>query len=314
VKVLVTGGAGFIGSHSVEALCRHGHEVAVLDNFSTGARSNLAGTPQVVIETGDIRDFDGLVARLRANPVDAILHLAALTSDPLSVDQPRDYHDVNLTGTLSVLDAARVCEVGRVVLASSSAVYGSGSDVPSREDGALDPATPYGLQKYLVEQYAALYSRLYGLDTICLRYFNAYGPRDNPLSSYAGVISIFVQCMINDGIPVVFDDGLQTRDYVYVKDIAEANYLALTRDAPSLIGRHLNVGTGIECSLLELHSLIAGELDFRRGFTLGPPRVGDARRSCSDVSLLTSALGFTPGHTLSEGLSKTIRSLKNAAF
>ena len=126
MKVLVTGGAGFIGSHSVEALCRHGHDVVVLDNFSTGKRGNIASVADVVVSTSDIRDFDGLVALLRANPVDAILHLAALTSDPMSVEQPRDFHDVNLTGTLNVLDAARVCGVGRAVLASSSAVYGSG--------------------------------------------------------------------------------------------------------------------------------------------------------------------------------------------
>ena len=312
MKVLVTGGAGFIGSHSVEALCRHGHDVVVLDNFSTGKRGNIASVADVVVSTSDIRDFDGLVALLRANPVDAILHLAALTSDPMSVEQPRDFHDVNLTGTLNVLDAARVCGVGRAVLASSSAVYGSGENVPSREDGALEPATPYGLQKYLVEQYAALYSGLYGLDTICLRYFNVYGPRDNPLSSYAGVISIFVYSMINGAVPVVFDDGLQTRDYIYVKDIAEANCLALTRDAPSLIGKHLNVGTGTECSLLELHRVIAEELDSSLGFTFGPPRIGDARRSCGDVSLLTETLGFTPGYSLSAGLAQTIESLKEA--
>ena len=311
MKVLVTGGAGFIGSHSVEALCLHGHDVLVLDNFSTGDRKNIANCPDIEIAGGDIRDFDGLRALLRVNRVDAILHLAALTSDPLSVEQPREYHDVNLTGTLNVLDAGRLSGVRRVVLASSSAVYGSGSAVPSREDDQPSPGTPYGLQKWLVEQYAALYARLYKLETVCLRYFNVYGPRDNPRSSYAGVISIFLKCMSEGARPEVCDDGLQTRDYIYVKDVAEVNALALTSDEPSLIGNPMNVGTGKECSVLEVRSLIAEQLNCSTDFTFGPSRIGDTRRSCADVSLLSESLGFIPEYTLRKGLRLSIESVRD---
>lgn len=312
MKVLVTGGAGFIGSHSVEFLLRHRHDVVVFDDFSSGRQENLAAARGALICKGDVRDFHGLLQLVGREKIEAILHLAALTSDPLSVEQPREYHEVNLTGTVNVLEAARVAGLRRVVLASSSAVYGSCNSLPRSEEAVPQPLTPYGLQKRCGELYAALYYRLYGIETLCLRYFNVFGPRVDPANPYNGVISIFIDRMMNGGQTEIFGDGLQTRDFIYVEDVARANALALTQDLKDVVGKSLNVGTGKECSVLELHGLIAEELRPLKP-VFSPSRVGDVRRDFADTRLFARVFGVETQYSLRQGLRFLIDSLRSCA-
>jgi UDP-glucose 4-epimerase len=311
MKVFVTGGAGFIGSHTVEALVGAGHEVVVWDDLSVGKRSNLAAVAhEIRFHEGDVRDFAGLREAVRATRAEAILHLAAIASVPRSVEEPRFTHSVNLTGTLNVLEAARQEEVGRVVLACSAAIYGDEPSLPKTEAMPARPTSPYGLEKWQSEQYADLYARQFGLTTVSLRYFNVFGPGQDPRNPYSGVISIFLDRLLA-GQPVVIDgDGEQTRDFVYVADVAEANRLALT---VPLAGHHrFNIGRGEETSIRRLFEIL-GELVGRAPAPeLGPARVGDVYRSFADASLAQSVLGLRARYTVAEGLERLVEWYRSA--
>ena len=297
MKTLVTGGAGFIGSHTVEALLAEGAAVTVLDDFSNGKRDNLPGHAALAIIEGDVRDAAAVDAALEG--VDRVLHLAAQVSVQSSVREPVASCGHNIVGFLNVLDGARRRGIRRVVYASSAAVYGTPAELPLSEASPVGPISPYGLEKLIDDQYAALYASLYGMSTLGLRYFNVYGPRQDPRSPYAGVISRFVDA-VRTGQPVrIFGDGMQTRDFVYVKDIAEANRRALAADAT---GR-CNVGTGRTVTLLDLVAALerVGERTVARQFE--PPAAGDIRDSATSTGRLAQALGFVPQTPLEIGLS-----------
>jgi len=302
MRVLVTGGAGFIGSWTVEALVAAGHDVLVYDSFVTRSRANLravAGALNLV--EGDVRQPLALHRAVRRFRPRTIVHLAACVSVPLSLRRALSSHDTNTRGTLAVLEAARAYGASRVVLASSAAVYGQCSLTPLPEDAPLAPLSPYGLHKRVGEDYARLYSELYGLETVALRYFNVFGPRQDPASPYSGVIARFVAGAYARGPLSISGDGTQTRDFVYVGDVARATIAAATVD---LRGHHVvNVGTGRETSLLQLHAAIARLTNRPLPYTFVPARPGDIPRSCADVTRLQRLLRLTAPTTVTEGLA-----------
>jgi UDP-glucose 4-epimerase len=304
-KVLVTGGAGFIGSHLVQALLERGDEVRVLDNFSTGARANLAGLGVEVVE-GELRSYERVHNAVRGTEV--VFHLGALGSVPRSVQDPLTSGAVNVEGTLNVLLAARDEGVRRVVFASSSSIYGNQPELPLRESMAPDPISPYGVAKLAAERYCVSFSRVYhSFETVVLRYFNVFGPRQDPNSQYAAVVPLFVTA-IAAGTPVtIFDDGGQSRDFTYVENVVAANLLAA--DAAGASGRIFNVSAGLPTSVSELADVIGGLLGKpveRRYF---PPRPGDLRNSWADITEARGTLGFEPTISLEAGLQRTIEHL-----
>jgi UDP-glucose 4-epimerase len=300
MRVLVTGGAGFIGSWTVEALITGGHDVLVYDSFVTGRSENLRGASVDVVR-GDICQPLALQRTVRRFRPHAIIHLAACVSVPLSLRRALRSHDDNTRGTLAVLEAARANEVRRVVLASSCAVYGRTTAVPLAEDVPAAPLSPYALHKRMGEDYARLYCDLYGLETVALRYFNVFGPRQEATSPYSGVIARFVDAARNGRPVTITGDGTQTRDFVFVADVARANVAALTAD---LTGHHVvNVARGCESSLLELHAAIEALTNRPLPYVLAPPRAGDVLRSCADVTRLRDLLGLTCSTSLHDGLT-----------
>lgn len=303
MRVLVTGGAGFIGSHSVEALLAAGCQVRVFDNFSTGKRDNLAAVAgRVEILEGDICDEVDLT--LAMQDVDAVLHLAAVVSVPVSIESTGFAHAVNATGALNVMEVARRAQVRRVVYASSAAVYGTESAPPVTEATPLLPSSPYGSQKRYNEETARLEYELHGLETIGLRYFNIYGPRQDPASPYSGVLSIFIDRLTRQ-LPVqIHGDGLQSRDFVFVQDVARANLRALT--ATSGFGGAYNVGTGRQTSVLDAYRAIARELGLDTEPEHGPARPGDIRHSLADASMIQQRLGWRYEVGFDEGIARTI--------
>ncbi len=302
LKYLITGGCGFIGSHIAEALAEEGHEIIVYDNLSSGYEKNIAHIERIKLVKADIRDDAALKNEMKS--VDGIFHQAALVSVFKSVEDPLENHNINSLGTLKVLLAARDNGVRRVVSASSAAVYGNDPALPKTEDMKPCPESPYGLSKLDAEHYSRLFSRLYGLETVCLRYFNVYGPRQDPSSMYSGVISRFADFIRSGKNPVVFGDGHQTRDFVYVKDVVQANLLAMQN--PQASGNVYNVGAGREISLLQLldsfRELLGGEFNTR----FKDARAGDIRRSVADISRISSQLGYRPRFSLAEGLARLI--------
>ena len=302
-RYLVTGGAGFIGSHLCQRLCAEGYAVRVLDDLSTGRRENLADIcDEIEFVEGDIRDA-ALLAEV-VQQVDCVLHQAAIGSVPASVEQPLVDQAVNAVGTLQLLEAARQAGVGRVVFASSAAVYGNNPQVPKREDMPLEPEAPYAISKAMGEHYARVYSQLYGLEVVGLRYFNVFGPRQVPSSPYSGVISIFVERMRAGESPTIFGDGHQVRDYVYVGDVVEANMRAST--SPGVAGRIYNIAAGRSASLLELIAALNQILGTELTPLFAAPRVGDIRFSSADIAHARAELGYEPRVGLAEGLERTI--------
>jgi len=298
MHVLVTGGAGFIGSHLVERLLSGGVVCRVLDNLSTGKRRNLPSGGEMEFIHGDIRDREAVTAAVRG--VDAVVHLAAVASVQASVDDPAGTHATNFDGTLNLLEAARRAGVGRFLHASSAAVYGDHASLPVTEEATPRPLTPYAADKLACEHYLDFYHRKFGLQTTAFRFFNIYGPRQDPSSPYSGVISIFVDRLRTGRRVTLFGDGHQTRDFVYVGDLAALLARALTEI--SVIGQVMNVGRGVECSLLDLLAAlerIAGRPIARRH---EPARVGDIRRSCAGVERLRRLVGGVPATSLEEGL------------
>jgi len=303
MKYLVTGGAGFIGSHLVEAIVANGDQARVLDNFSTGKRSNIAlGVPDVDVVEGDIRDR--AVVRQAMQGVERVCHLAALVSVPESIAHPDICFEINAMGTQIVLDEARKAGVQKLVLASSAAIYGDNTNLPLAESEPPSPLSPYGLDKLYAEQLGGVYQQLYGIEVMALRFFNVFGPRQDPGSPYSGVISIFMEKMLA-GKPVqVFGDGEQTRDFVYVKDVVAAIQGAFHSNGSSF--RVFNVGRGVEVSinklLVALSTLFKGE----SGAEYKAARGGDIVHSLADISAIGRAISYTSGYSLEEGLAETI--------
>jgi UDP-glucose 4-epimerase len=299
VKALVTGGAGFIGSHLVRALLERGDDVRVLDNFSTGRHRNLEGLePHIEVMEGDLRSDEQVLAATRG--VEVVFHQAALPSVPRSVRDPRTTAAVNVQGTLNVLLAAMGEGVRRVVVASSSSIYGNSGPLPRDEAATPDPVSPYAVSKLAAERYCVSFSRVYSLDTVALRYFNVYGQNQDPASQYAAVVPRFISA-IQSGRPVeVYGDGRQSRDFTYVADVVAANLLA--SEAEDVNGAVINVASGRSTTVNALAEIIGELLGREVEKEHLPSRSGEVRRSWADVGEARRRLGYEPAFTLEEGL------------
>ena len=307
--VLVTGGAGFIGSHLAERLCREGHRVRVLDNFATGRRENLAAVSgEIELIEGDVCSYERVHGSVRG--CELVFHQAALPSVPRSIQDPLTTNAANATATLNVLLAARDEGVRRVVFASSSSVYGPSAELPKREQMPALPIAPYGVAKLAAEGYCRACFEVYGLETVSLRYFNVFGPRQDPRSEYAAVIPSFIAALLEGRSPRVYGDGAQSRDFTYVENAVKANLLAA--DADGVAGDVFNVACGEMISL----NLLLDELKTVTGRPLDAvyeeSRPGDLRHSLADISRAREALGYEPSISLREGLSRTFDHLQLA--
>jgi nucleoside-diphosphate-sugar epimerase len=300
---LVTGGAGFIGSHIVRHLLARGDHVRVLDNFSTGKRENLTriqGSLEVI--EGDLRNSDEVFNAVRG--VDLVFHQAAEVSVPRSMEDPQTCFDVNVNGTNNLLEAARKSGVRRVVIASSCAVYGNSQNLPLVESETPQLLSPYSASKYVTEIYADLYSRIYGLDVVALRYFNVYGPRQSPQSDYAAVIPIFIHRLLNQQAPTVYGDGFQKRDFIFVEDIVRANFLAA--EAGDAAGKVYNVCTGHDYSLQDLLDVLSELIPNSVEANYASARPGDIYRSIGNPGKAAKELGFEAQENFIDGLARTL--------
>jgi UDP-glucose 4-epimerase len=300
---LVTGGAGFIGSSIVAELMRHSGRVRVLDNFSTGRRDNLGPfLDRIELIEGDLRDLS--TVRQAVEGVDYVLHHAALASVQRSVDDPLATHAANTTGTLHLLLAARDAGVRRVVYASSSSIYGDSPTLPKREDMLPRPKSPYAVAKLTAAHYCQAFAEVFGLETVSLRYFNVFGPRQDPTSQYAAVVPLFIMAMLQGESPVVHGDGHQSRDFTFVSNIERANLLAAA--APNVAGRVFNVACGQRHTLLDLIATLNDILDTRITPVHTAPRPGDVRHSLADITAAQEALGYRVEVDFHEGLRRTV--------
>jgi nucleoside-diphosphate-sugar epimerase len=301
-QYLVTGGAGFIGSHLVEELLRRGERVRVVDSLITGKRQNLAHLPEAEFIRGDLADLD--VARRAVRGVDYVLHQAAIPSVPRSVEDPITSNRANVEASLNVLVAARDAGVRRVVYAGSSSAYGNTETLPKVETMPTAPLSPYALQKLVAEQYCQMFTQLYGLETVTTRYFNVFGPRQDPSSPYSGVISLFIRALVEGRAPTIFGDGGQTRDFTYVANVVDGVLRAC--HAPDASGEVINVATGGRISLNQLFEVVK-ELT---GATVAPvyaeTRTGDVRDSQADIEKAWRILRYKPIVTFEQGLEKTV--------
>ena len=303
---LVTGGAGFIGSHITEELIRRGEDVVILDNMYSGRQVNLEANPKAVFVEGSIMDTEVLDSICTEYNIEGIFHLAAVASVQKSIENPALVHEVNVTGTLNVLEAARKHGVSKVVLSASAAAYGDNPVFPKREDMLPEPLSPYAVSKIASEMYCKTYAELYNMQTISLRYFNVFGPRQNPNGEYAAVIPKFTEKICAGESPTVFGDGKQTRDFVYVKDVARANILAMDSDISGLF----NIGTGIQTSLNNLAKMIMDAAEISVDMKYEPAREGDVRHSVADISKAKSELGYKPEWELTDGIKETVEYFK----
>ena len=301
--LLVTGGGGFIGSHLVAWLVADGQPVRVLDSFATGRRENLAPVlANIDLIEGDLRD--PAAVRRAVSGVEVVYHQAALPSVPRSIEDPATTFAVNVTGTLNLLLAARDAGCRRVVFASSSSVYGNTRRLPKVEPMTPAPRSPYAVSKLTGEQLCAVFARLYGLETVALRYFNVFGPRQDPASPYAAVIPRFIRALQRGEAPVIHGDGEQTRDFTYVANVVDANLRAAT--APGATGRVFNVAGGEEISINRVLRLLAGLLEVPPRARHEPPRPGDVRHSRAGIAAAREALGYVPAVSFAEGLAATV--------
>jgi len=303
MKYLVTGGSGFIGSNIAHELVKRGEDVRVIDNFSTGNKVNIAEIEnRIELIDGDIRDFWTVQEAVAG--VDYVLHQAALPSVPRSISNPLTSNSVNIDGTLNLLEASKSAGVKRFVMASSSSVYGDTPALPKREDMPTDPLSPYAITKLANEKYCKVFYELYGLETVCLRYFNIFGPRQDPKSEYAAVIPRFITALLNGRQPVVYGDGEQSRDFTFVSNAVDANLLATT--AAIKPGRYYNIACGAQYTLNDLLDMLREIIgtDIEAKYT--PPHPGDIKHSFADISLARKELGFDPKVDFKAGLKKTV--------
>lgn len=305
---LVTGGAGFIGSHLVEELVRRGEQVRVVDNLSTGRAENLAPWREdIEFLEGDLSD--PAVAQRAVEGVDYVLHQAALPSVPRSVEDPRASHEANVTGTLNLLLAARDAGVKRVVYAGSSSAYGDTPTLPKHEAMPPAPLSPYAASKLAGEYYCRVFHKVYGLETVVLRYFNIFGPRQDPTSQYAAVIPKFITALLRGDPPTIYGDGEQSRDFTYVRNVVEANLLACT--APAAVGEVINVATGTRFTINELFARLRELCGCEVEPLYAPPRPGDVRHSQADIGKAERLLGYRPVVSFREGLKLTVDWFRN---
>ena len=303
-RYLITGGAGFIGSHLSHALVARGDRVIILDSLDSGNLSNIADLlnyESVAFIKDTIVNGQGLLSL--CSSVDGIFHLAALVSVQRSIDDPRFNHQVNIDGLFEVFEAARIAKVPKIVLASSAALYGNAYDPPHKESFSPVPLSPYAVGKLLSESYAAVYTDLYGVRSVCLRFFNVYGPKQDPSSPYSGVISRFMDALARNDYLTIFGDGEQTRDFVYVQDVVQALLLAMEQNVSGVF----NVGTGCSVSINQLARVmmqVAGKEGMIRHLDA---RQGEVRHSCSDITKISNEMGYRPGYSLHEGITETYK-------
>jgi nucleoside-diphosphate-sugar epimerase len=301
-QYLVTGGAGFIGSHLCEELSRRGETVRVVDSLITGKRSNLAHVPQVEFIEGDLADFD--VAQRAVRGVDYVLHQAAIPSVPRSVDDPITTNRANIDASVNLLVAARDAGVKRVVYAGSSSAYGNSPTMPKIETMPPAPLSPYALQKLVAEQYCQMFTSLYGLETVTIRYFNVFGPRQDPSSAYSGVISVFIRALCEGRTPTIYGDGEQTRDFTYVANVVDGVLRAcLARDVS---GEVINVATNGRVSLNQLFTALRDLMGVHVEPIYQGPRAGDVRDSQADITKASRLLGYAPLVSFEQGLESTV--------
>jgi len=309
-KFLVTGGAGFIGSHIVDALVRDGNKVRILDDFSSGKRENISSVMnKIKLIEGDIRDK--AVVKNAVSGVDYVFHEAALRSVPKSMGLPHLYNDVNITGTLNILEAARDAKVKRVVFASSSSIYGETEKLPEREDSYPLLISPYALSKLAGEYYCRIFSLMFGIEAVSLRYFNVFGPRQSLENEYAVVIPKFITCILKDEQPPIHGDGKQTRDFTYVENVVQANLKAVT--AKGAVAEVFNVACGKAYSVLDIVTYVNKILKKSIKPKLGPIRPGDVKDTLADISKAKRILGFDPKIGFEEGLQKTVDYFRKTA-
>ncbi|MBS3819847.1 SDR family oxidoreductase [bacterium] len=303
-RYLITGGAGFIGSHVAEECLRRGNYVRVIDNFITGKRENLVSIEdQIDFIQGDIRDFS--LCRRVVKDIDFVLHQAALPSVPRSIENPLLSNEINITGTLNLLVASKEEGIDKFVFASSSSVYGDDSSLPKREGVEGNPLSPYALSKLVGEKYSQIFTRIHDVSTVILRYFNIFGPRQDPRSQYAAVIPHFIARMIHGQAPVIFGDGEQSRDFTHVSNVVEANLLAAHSEEIS--GEIINIGCGERTTVNHLVDQINILLKSDIRPVYDPPRPGDVRHSYADISRANKVIGYKPLVSFRQGLEKTIR-------
>lgn len=304
-KILVTGGAGFIGSNLTEALLQRGHFVRILDDFSTGKRENLIfdkAYPSPEVIKGDIREFSTCQKAVKG--IEYVFHQAALPSVQRSIEDPETSNAINVGGTLNILLAAREEKVKRVIYASSSSVYGDTPTLPKHEEMPPDPLSPYALQKYIGEQYCRLFYQLYGLDTISLRYFNIFGPKQDPNSLYSAVIPKFIDALLQGRPPIIFGDGEQSRDFTYIENVVQANLLAMS--AEHLHGEAINIACGKRISLNQLLNVLKEILGSKLSPIYQEPRKGDVKHSLADIRKGKEIINYEPTVGIEIGLKKTV--------
>ena len=304
-KVLVTGGAGFIGSHLTEALLKKGHSVRVLDDFSTGKRENLLydeNYPSLEMVEGDIRDL--AVCQKAMKGIEHVFHQAALPSVQRSVEDPLGSNAVNAGGTLNILFSAREERVKRVIYASSSSIYGDTPTLPKHEEMPSNPLSPYALQKYIGEQYCRLFYQLYGLETVSLRYFNIFGPRQDPNSIYSAVIPKFIDALLQGSPPIIFGDGEQSRDFTYIENVVQGNLLAMS--AEHLHGEAINIACGKRVSLNQLLNILKEIVGSKVSPVHEELRKGDVKHSLADINKGKRLLNYDPQVGIEMGLRKTV--------
>lgn len=307
MKYLITGGAGFIGSHIANTLVKSGKKVRVFDNFSSGKRENLKDLDVEIIE-GDLRNDDDIANAVKG--IDIIFHEAAFVSVPESMEKPQECLDVNITGTSKLFEAARKSGVKRVVVASSAAVYGDSEAYPLSEDTPLRQLSPYAVSKRVDEMYAELFTNQFGLEVVALRYFNVYGPRQRPDSMYAAAVPIFIRRILDNKPITVYGDGGQTRDLVNVKDVVQANLLA--SEHPAAPGKIFNVCTGVETKLLDLLDILYKIFPNAPKHVHAEPRAGDIYRSIGTPKKIIDTLGFNPQVSLADGLAEAVEVMRNS--
>jgi UDP-glucose 4-epimerase len=306
MQTLVTGGSGFIGSNLIQHLLEHGHQVTVLDNFSSGFRENVEALPGAHVIEGDVRDPDAVTRAMAGAEV--VFHLAASVGNTRSIEHPIDDSEINVIGTLRVLEAARAARVRKVVFSSSAGIFGELKTLPIREDHPVEPDSPYGASKLAAEKMCLAYTKLHGLETVCLRYFNVYGVNQR-FDAYGNVIPIFAHRLLAGEPLVVFGDGEQTRDLVCVRDVVQANYLSGT--ASGVTGA-FNIASGTRVTINRLAQLVADAAGIKPAIQHGPPRKGDVRDSLADISKARAAFGYKPTVDLATGLREYLAWAKAA--